>query len=125
MTTVSSVQTVRDAPRERSQPAAWRRERAFFTIVPLAMFAVVIAGFAPTYYLKGLYGTPALSPLFHLHGLLFTSWMILLIAQPVLVSIRRTDIHRRIGRVGGWLTAAMGSSPADWGGAAIRLCTSG
>jgi hypothetical protein len=71
------------------------------------MFAAVVVGFAPTYYLKGLYQTRALSPLFHVHGMLFTTWMLFLIVQPALVALRRTDIHRRIGVAGGVLAAAM------------------
>jgi hypothetical protein len=71
------------------------------------MFAAIVIGFAPTYYLKGMYGSPTLSPLFHAHGLMFTTWMVLLIAQPLLVAARRTDVHRRIGVFGGILAAAM------------------
>jgi hypothetical protein len=71
------------------------------------MFGVVVAGFAPTYFLKALYDTPALSPLFHVHGALYTAWMLLLIAQPTLVAVGRTDLHRRIGVSGAMLAAAM------------------
>ena len=71
------------------------------------MFGVVVAGFAPTYFLKALYDTPALSPLFHVHGALYTAWMLLLIAQPALVAAGRTDLHRRIGVSGAMLAAAM------------------
>jgi hypothetical protein len=79
----------------------------FFIALPVAMLAAVVAGFAPTYYLKAFYGTPALSPLFHVHGLLFTAWMLLLILQPALVAARRVDVHRRIGLGGAVLAAAM------------------
>jgi hypothetical protein len=40
-------------------------------------------------YLKSSFGTPALRPLYHLHGFLFTCWMVLLIVQPALVAVRR------------------------------------
>jgi hypothetical protein len=46
-------------------------------------------------------------PLYHVHGFLFTGWMLLLILQPAFVAARRTEIHRRIGRVGIGLAAAM------------------
>lgn len=91
------------------RPAAlrWRRDRLFYTAVPVLLAAVVFVGFAPTYYLKPAFGTPALAPLYHVHGLLFTCWMLLLVAQTTLVAVRRTDIHRKLGVTGGWLAAAM------------------
>lgn len=104
MTTVSAV-SAPAVPRRVS--STWRRERIFFTTLPVLMFTAVFIGFARTYYLKGMYGSATLSPLFHAHGLIFTTWMVLLIAQPLLVAARRTDIHRRIGVFGGILAAAM------------------
>lgn len=71
------------------------------------MTAVVFAGFAPTYYLRPLFEAQSLPWLYQVHGLLFTAWMLLLIVQPVLVAARRTDIHRRIGPVGGALALLM------------------
>ena len=54
------------------------------------MVLAVFVGFSRSYYLKELYGTPALPTLFHVHGLLFTSWMPLLVVQTGLVATRRT-----------------------------------
>jgi len=85
----------------------WYRERLFFTGMPIAMAIAVAIGFSRTYYLKAFYGTPPLEPLFHLHGLLFSSWMALLMVQPSLVAARRIDLHRRLGAIGGILAAAM------------------
>jgi len=82
-------------------------ERRFFAGMAVAVALSVFAGFAPTYFLKKLYGTPALSPLVHLHGLVFTSWILLLVVQALLVSTRRTDLHRRVGVAGGLLAIAM------------------
>jgi hypothetical protein len=86
--------------------ARWH-QRLFFTGMPIAMTVAVFVGFAPTYYLKTAYGTPALKPLYHLHGLLFSLWMALLVAQPALVAARRINVHRRLGAVGGVLAAVM------------------
>lgn len=83
------------------------RDRVFFTAMPIAMAAAIFVGFARSYYLKTAFGTPVLSPLYHLHGLLFTGWMLLLMIQPALVAARRTALHRRIGVGGGVLGAAM------------------
>ena len=50
-------------------------------LVAAAAALVVFAGFARTYYLKGVFDTPALSPLVHAHGLAMTLWVALFIAQ--------------------------------------------
>lgn len=84
-----------------------RADRRFFTGLAVALALSVFAGFAPTYYLKGLYGTPVLSPFLHFHGMLFTSWILLFVTQTTLVAARRTDLHRRLGIVGGLLAVAM------------------
>jgi hypothetical protein len=91
------------------RPAAvrWRRDRIFYTALAILLAFLVFVGFAPTYYLKAAFGRPALAPLYHVHGFLFTCWMLLLIVQTSLVAARRTDIHRRLGIAGGWLAAAM------------------
>lgn len=91
----------------RAAAVRWRRDRLFYMVVPVLLAAVVFVGFAPTYYLKPAFGTPALAPLYHVHGFLFTCWMLLLIVQTTLVTARRTDVHRKLGTVGGWLAAAM------------------
>ena len=71
------------------------------------MVLAVFVGFSRSYYLKELYGTPTLPTLFHVHGLLFTSWMVLLVVQTGLVATRRTPVHRRLGVAGGVLAFAM------------------
>jgi hypothetical protein len=76
------------------------REHFFYLGMTIAIVATVFAGFAPTYYLKAFFGTPTLMPLLHLHGLVFTSWIALLLIQTTLVSAHRTDIHRRLGIAG-------------------------
>jgi hypothetical protein len=82
-------------------------DRRFFTGVAVAVALSVFVGFAPTYFLKVLYSTPALSPLVHVHGMLFTLWILLFATQTTLVAARRTDLHRRLGIVGGLLAVAM------------------
>src|SRR5215831_6244354 len=82
-------------------------DRRFFTGLAVAVALTVFAGFAPTYYLKGLCGTRALSPLLHFHGMLMTSWILLFVTQTTLVAARRTDLHRRLGIVGALLAIAV------------------
>ena len=65
------------------------------------------AGFAPSYFLRGLSGRPPLSPLLHVHGLVFTSWLLLLLTQSALIARHRVNWHRRLGIGGAVLAAAM------------------
>jgi hypothetical protein len=75
-------------------------ERRLYTAAALVAALVVFAGFARTYYLKGAFGTPALSPILHAHGLAMTLWVVLFIAQTRLVAAGRTDLHRKLGVAG-------------------------
>jgi hypothetical protein len=84
-----------------------RRERLFYLGMSLAVVATVFAGFAPTYYLRPYFTTAPLMPLLHLHGLVFTSWLVLFVTQTTLVAAHRTDIHRRLGVAGGAIAVLM------------------
>lgn len=83
------------------------RDRRFFSGMAAVALVTVIAGFAPTYFLKGLFEGPPLSPALHLHGALFAAWMVLFLVQALLVAAKRTDIHRRLGIAGAVLAVAM------------------
>ena len=85
----------------------WARRRIFYTGLPIAMALVVIVGFAPTYYLKTAFGTPPLSPIYHVHGLLFSLWLVFIVVQPALVAARRVNLHRTLGVAGGVVAALM------------------
>ena len=89
----------------------WNNERLFYSGMALAMVATVFIGFAPSYYLRGMVEpyapTLPLTPLSHLHGILFTAWTALFVTQTLLVSGGRTDIHRKLGLAGFALLPAM------------------
>lgn len=87
--------------------ARWRRERFFFSGLSLTLAVATFVGFAPTYYLKSAYGAPDLPLLVHIHGAVFTTWILLLLTQTTLVAARRTDLHRRLGVAGVVLAAVM------------------
>jgi hypothetical protein len=84
-----------------------RRERLFYTGMAVAVVVTVFAGFARTYYLRPYFGTPSLTPLLHLHGIVFTSWLVLFLIQTTLVAANRTGIHRRLGIVGAVIAVLM------------------
>lgn len=81
-------------------------ERRFYVAAAIGAILVVFAGFARTYYLKGVFGTPAIPELVHVHGIVMTSWFLLFLVQVGLVATRRTNIHRKVG-VGGTVLAAL------------------
>ena len=66
----------------------------------LVMAALILLGFARTYYVKFLYDAPPLTPLVHVHGFVMTVWFALFFVQAFLVSKRRVDLHRRLGTFG-------------------------
>lgn len=83
-----------------------RRTRRFYVGMAIAIAITVFIGFSRSYYLKGWYGTPELSGLVHLHGLVFTSWILFFLVQTTLVASGRTYLHRRMG-VGGAILAGL------------------
>lgn len=77
-----------------------RSDLPLFVVGLLLVLVVVFAGFAPTFYLKGMFGGPPLSNLLFAHGLVMSAWIALLVVQTALVEFGRTDLHRRLGVVG-------------------------
>lgn len=84
-----------------------RFDHLFFTTMALVMLATVFFGFAHTYYYAGVFRAPLPSPIIHIHGAVFSCWILLLVAQTSLVSASRTDIHRRLGLAGFFLACLM------------------
>jgi hypothetical protein len=84
-----------------------RRDRTLAIGVASVAALLVFAGFARTYFLRSFFGSPALDVLVHVHGILFTSWFVLLATQVALVSAHRTALHRRLGVAGAALAALM------------------
>lgn len=78
-------------------------DRRFSTWAAIATALIVFIGFARTYYLKGVFGTPPLPGLVHLHGIVMTLWFALFVVQVRLIAAHRTDLHRRVGVVGALL----------------------
>jgi hypothetical protein len=70
----------------------------------LMMLASVFLGFAHSYYLAGVFHAPLPSLIVHIHGAVFSAWILLLVTQTSLVSAGRVNIHRRLG-IAGFLLA--------------------
>jgi hypothetical protein len=85
--------------------ATARRTRRFYVGMAIAITITVFAGFSRSYFLKSWYGTPELSGLLHVHGLVFTAWVLFFLSQAMLVATGRTYLHRRMGIAGAVLAA--------------------
>jgi hypothetical protein len=93
-----------------------QRDRIFFGVMALAVAAAVFVGFAPTFYLRPDTVAP-LPPYLQIHGLAFTAWIVLFVAQTALIASGRTRLHRRVGWAGAALAAimvAVGSTAGIW-----------
>jgi hypothetical protein len=84
-----------------------QRDHVFFSVMSVAAAMVVVVGFSRTYYLRTYFDGPALSPLRAVHGAVLSAWVLLAVAQPLLVAARRTAVHRRLGVLGAALAAAV------------------
>jgi FtsH-binding integral membrane protein len=84
-----------------------RSDHRFFSLMAIATAVTIIAGFFHTYVPKVVTGAPALPPIIHLHAAVFTSWLVLFVAQTTLVLTGRTAVHRRLGVAGVVLAALM------------------
>lgn len=76
------------------------RPRRMYTGAAIVGLLVVFAGFAPTFYLKGVMGGPELDTMRYVHGLVMTAWFVLFFVQARLVATGRTHIHRQLGAAG-------------------------
>lgn len=99
----SAAQRYQARPRE-----GWNDDAGFYLVMVLTAVALLLAGFAPSFYLKSLiHAPPPLSLLTITHGVVFTTWMALFVAQAALIAARRPAPHRQLGMLGALLFGAM------------------
>jgi uncharacterized membrane protein YozB (DUF420 family) len=88
-------------------------DRVFYCSLAIVMALTVLVGFGQTYYFRLLSGTPttltggAITPIVQLHGIAFSAWVLLFVAQTLLVASRRVHVHRRLGFASIALAATM------------------
>lgn len=87
-------------------PAADRKasERKFHSRMALFLVFLVLLGFGPSFYLRGVVPSyprpnPTLPPTVLLHGGVFTLWMLAVVAQTQLISARKHEVHMRLGKL--------------------------
>lgn len=75
-------------------------DRFFFTGMAILILFVVAVGFAPTYYLDGIFRAPLPNAIIQVHAAVFSSWILLLLVQNGLIAARRVTLHRTLGLAG-------------------------
>ena len=90
-----------------ARPVRSRTDDVFFTVMSLVMLGTVLYGFAQTYFLAGMVRAHLPSVLVHVHGAVFTAWILLFVVQTVLIDMKKIKLHRMLGWVGAGLAAAM------------------
>jgi hypothetical protein len=83
------------------------RNGRFYLLAAGASILLVFSGFARSYYLRSVFGFPALPGFLHLHGILMTLWFVLFFVQVLLISVHHTRLHRRLGLIGVGLAVLM------------------
>jgi hypothetical protein len=78
------------------------RERRFYCGMAIFLVVIVLLGFGPSFYLRGIVPAyvqpnPTLSAAVIAHGLALTLWIAAFVAQTQLVSAGRRDIHMKLG----------------------------
>jgi hypothetical protein len=79
--------------------AAVVRSRAYLFIA-FALAALVVVGFARTYYLRYWFQVPPITVLLIVHGFVFTAWFALFVVQAQLISKQNYQTHRKLGIAG-------------------------
>ncbi len=96
--------------RERNLLANERTRRIdhrFHLGMAIAMAFGVFAGFTRTYYARSYFHSPAIPLWVHVHGAVFTGWMLFYILQCLLAMYGGMKLHRSLGIVGGLLASGL------------------
>jgi hypothetical protein len=83
------------------------RTDRFYVRMASVMLAVAVVGFAPTYWVPLSRGTLVITPIVHVHALVFFGWMLLFWTQTWLAAHERFERHRELGVAGVVLACAM------------------
>ena len=86
---------------------AGERTDRFYLRMASVMVAVAVVGFAPTYWVPMGRGTLVVTPVVHVHALLFFGWMLFFWTQTWLAAHGRIGRHRELGVAGVALACAM------------------
>lgn len=87
-------------------------ERKFYSRMAIALVVLVLLGFGPSFYLRGVVPSyprpnPTLPPAVILHGSVFTLWMLVIVTQTQLIAARKHAVHMQLGKLGFLLALLM------------------
>lgn len=107
LTGVLGMATIVASPADRKTS-----ERKFYSRMALFLVLLVLLGFGPSFYLRGIVPAyprpnPSLPPAVILHGSVFTLWMALIVAQTQLIAARKHEVHMRLGKAAMFLAILM------------------
>ena len=83
------------------------RGESFYLVYSVVLFLTVIVGFGPTFFVRPFFQQQPLHWSLILHGVVTTSWFVLLVFQTALVRLRKPASHIRVGRIGWPVIAAI------------------
>lgn len=92
---------------EQDLPTTRTASPYFYVWMAGLCLAMAVVGFAPTYWLPVTSGRFQGPPLAHIHGLLFTGWVVFFVVQAWLIASGRRQRHRTLGLIGISLATAM------------------
>lgn len=80
----------------------------YFAAMAAVLLVIVFAGFAPTLYLRPVFGGPPFPAyLLYLHGGALSAWFLWLVMQSTLIPAGHVRLHRRLGVAGAGISAAV------------------
>jgi hypothetical protein len=90
-----------------SEPIKTGIKRYFFVAMAALVLITVFVGFAPSFYLRSSFHPDhELSVLLHIHGIVFSAWIVLSLAQAVLIAKGSRRLHQRLG----WFTVGIAAA---------------
>jgi hypothetical protein len=79
----------------------------FFPVVLGVLLAGVFVGFAKTFFLRSQFSVPPIPEYLYVHGVMLTTWFVLVFTQTCLVAAHRTALHRRLGIMAALVAASL------------------
>jgi len=82
-------------------------DRRFYGGMAVLIAMIVFVGFSPSFYLAPAFHRATPPPLRIVHGVMFSSWIVLFAVQTALITTGRVRWHMRLGIAGAVLAAGM------------------
>ena len=65
----------------------------------IGLVGLILLGFWPSYFAKFINGTADFTLYFHFHAAMVSTWILMLIVQPILIRKKKLALHRLIGKL--------------------------